>query len=86
MAEIVFDKESSKKCLTLENCEAGDIILLNGKIYVIITESGCCCYDSPALLLDLSTGEQENFPHNTVCSRYQKALHFNRSDFQEYVE
>ena len=86
MTKIIFDKESSKKRITIENCKAGDIILLNEKIYVVVSESGCCCYDSPALLLNLITGEQESYPYNTVCGRCQKTICFTESDFQVYID
>ena len=86
MANVIFDKENSKKRITVENCKAGDIILLNEKIYIVVTESGCCCYDSPAILLNLSTGEKKDFPYDTICARYQKVLRFSGSDFQKYID
>lgn len=86
MAKIEFNGENSKKRITVEDCKAGDIVLLNEKIYVVVTESGCCCYDSPAILLNLSTGEKKDFPYDTVCGRCQKTICFERSDFKEYID
>ena len=82
MAKIEFDKENSKKRLTLGDCKVGDIVLLNEKIYIVIDTSR---YGDTSIILDLSTVDEEEFPHETVCGRCQKTLCFSRSDFQEYI-
>ena len=75
------NKNNLKKHLTLEDCEIGDIVLLNEEIYIIIDGSN---YSGVFILLNLRTTEQEEFESNALCSQYQKPLHFDRSDFQEY--
>lgn len=83
MAKIEFNGENSKKRLTLGDCEIGDIILLNEKIYIIV---GTNCYSNTSIILNLSTIDEEEFLNETVCGRCQKTICFNRSDFQEYID
>ena len=83
MAEVILEnKHKCEKRLTIGDCICGDIVLLNGKIYIVIDGSN---YSGFFVLLNLTTSEQEEFSCNTECSRYKKALHFDVSDFQEYI-
>ena len=82
MAKI--ELENKNKCrtyLALEDCEIGDIVLINKEIYIITDGDS---YSTTFILVNLKTGEQEEFDYDIVCACYQKSLHFDRSDFQEY--
>lgn len=82
MAKIEWgNKNKRKKYLTLEDCEVGDIVLLNEEIYIITDGAG---YSTTFILVNLKTGEQEEFDYDIVCARYEKSLLFDMSDFQEY--
>ena len=82
MAKITLQNENSCKTrLTLEDCETGDIVLLNQKIYIIIDGDS---YSTTFKLADLKTGEEIEFHYDTICSRYQKSLYFDMLYFQDY--
>ncbi len=78
MANVILN--NSEKYLTLEDCEIGDIVLLNKEIYLITNRVSNIFY-----LLHLKTVRQEEFYYDTICACYQKALNFDMSDFQVYL-
>ena len=84
MAKIELEnKNNCKQRLALEDCEIGDIVLLNNEIYLVVDGNSC----SPTfILLNLKEMEEQEFRYNTICSRYKKPLRFDKSDFQEYVD
>ena len=84
MAKIEIEyKKNNKKHIALEDCEVGDIVFLNGKIYLVVDGESC---STTFILLNLEEMENEEFYYDTICSRYKKSLHFDMSDFQEYVD
>ena len=81
MANIVL-QNNCKQRITLEDCEVGDIVLLNKEIYIITDGDS---HSVTFILINLKTGEQKEFDYDIECSRYQKSLYFDMSNFQEYV-
>ena len=76
------NRNQCKQRLSLEECEIGDIVLINKKIYLVIHVYN---HNTTFTLLNLEEMEEEEFRYNTLCARYEKPLRFDISDFQEYV-
>ena len=79
MAKINFSDRKSKHRILLDDCRGGDIVKIGDDVY-IIHDIG-----SFVMVVNLETGEIEEFDDTTRCELFVGELNFSQDDFKEFI-
>ena len=84
MAKVRFTPASSKskRHITVEDCDIGDIIYIeDNQIFGLIVSKGI----KESKVADLADGNIDYFNNQTLCRKFVSEIGFNVEDFLEFI-
>ena len=83
MANIGFDSHGKNdRRITLSNCTDGDIIYFEKEeIFGLIIDTDL----GEKKVADLSDGDSDWYPNETICRKFEGSIRFNINDFKEFL-
>ena len=83
MANIGFDSHGKNdRRITLGNCTDGDIIYFEKEeIFGLIIDTDL----GEKKVADLSDGDSDWYPNETICRKFEGSIRFNINDFKEFL-
>ena len=85
MAKVQFSAKptsKSKRHITLEDCECGDIVYIEeDNAFGIVSDDDC----SEVEITHFSNGVREWYPSCTPCRKFVGEINFDINDFEEFI-